>query len=434
MQNYFGTDGIRGKVGENVTPAVAYQLGSALSRPQALIVIGRDTRVSGPMLSSALSQGVYDWGGNCINIGVVPTNAVSHFVRKFNADFGVMVSASHNPPNYNGFKVFDRYGAKLCAQEELRISEVMSQRKVYFPKQQHEDRVYENIEKLYIDDLIELADCDLKGLDISIDCCFGSAFSVAPKLFRKAGAKVKSYCYFGRGDKINVECGATNPLFLGGLIDKNTPLAFAFDGDADRLAAFEEGVLLDNNKVFYCFAKYLKERGMLEKDLAVGTVLTNKGLEESFKKLGITLLRSDVGDTKMYRLMLERGASLAGEESGHYIFSKMSCSSDALLNALILCKIYREVGNLKEYSKELQLLPVYTKNIPLAKEQAAELAKKETYSRLNGAYAARYPSYRIIFRPSGTEPLARVFVEGEEEKAQEILAQAVSDLLEDGNF
>lgn len=434
MQNYFGTDGIRGKVGESVTPALAYQLGGALSGAQALIVIGRDTRVSGAMLSSGLSQGIYDWGGNCINIGIIPTNAVSHFVRKFKADYGVMISASHNPPCYNGFKVFDRYGAKLCEKEELRISEIMSKRQVYFPKQQHEDRVFEGIERLYIEDLVEMAGASLEGLSLSLDCCFGSAFSVAPKLFRKAGASVKSYCYFSRGDKINVNCGAANPLFLGGLIDKNTPLAFAFDGDADRLAVFEAGKFLDNNKVFYCFAKYLKERGKLEKNLAVGTILTNKGLEESFNKLGITLLRSDVGDTKMYRLMLEKGASLAGEESGHYIFSNMTCSSDALLNALLLCKIYKEVGSLEGYSKELKLLPVFTKNIPLSSGQSKTLKEKDAYERLNELYGELYPCCRIIFRPSGTEPLARIFVEGEEQKAQEVLIKAVNDLLKEGGM
>ncbi|MEG1528232.1 MAG: hypothetical protein RR248_00030 [Clostridia bacterium] len=420
MTNIFGTDGIRGEVGATITPSLAYKLGTGLAESENLIVIGRDTRLSGSMLLSALVQGIYDFGGNVINIGIMPTNAVSHFVRKFNASYGVMISASHNPPNYNGFKVFDRYGVKLCSSQEQALSNKIQGLKMYYPKQMIEVKVFDNIEEIYINDLLGKLNVDLDGMSIALDCCYGSSFSVSPKLFNQANAKVKAYCYFNRGEKINVDCGATCPNFLQGQIDTNTDLAFAFDGDADRLTVFEKDKLIDNNAVFYAYAKYYKYKGLLKDNAVVGTVLTNGGLEHSLNKLGVSVYRSAVGDSKMFELMSKEGIVIAGEESGHYLFSQYFTTADALFNALLICKIYKEVGSILAYTKELVCLPSQDLSIPIS-PSSQEKIKQNLIPSLINKVETMYPQARLILRPSGTEPKLRAHVECDEITCKQVL-------------
>ena len=252
--NFFGTDGIRGTYGSMLTDDTAFLLGKSLALlgDCSIIVIARDTRLSGENLFSALSQGVYAGGGNVINLGIMPTNAVSHFVRKLGGDYGVMITASHNQPQDNGLKVFDKYGVKLCESKQQVVSKIMASLKndvdtvgkLFEP-------VFYAIDKIYCEDVLRQIDVRLDNVSVALDCCYGASYKIAPMLFSKAGANVTAYCNQNLGDKINVQCGATYTQFLQQkLQQKHATLAFSFDGDADRLTVFEDGKLVSNNKIF----------------------------------------------------------------------------------------------------------------------------------------------------------------------------------------
>lgn len=429
--NFFGTDGIRGRYGVDIDDGIAYNLGKALinsENNEGIVVVGRDTRISGKRLLNALAQGVYDNGGNVVNVGILPTNAVAHFVRKIGADYGVMVSASHNPPCDNGLKVFDNFGVKLCEKKQIRISKLM-ENKINYVATSVIPEVFVGVGETYVSDLSQAVKVDLHNISVSLDVCYGASYVVATNLFSSLGAKVVTYCGFNRGKEINVNCGATKPQFLlEKLKEKTTDLGFAFDGDADRLAVFEKGKFVDNSNVFYALAKYYQEKGYLSRGAVVGTVLTNFGVEQALLSQGIKLMRSSVGDEKIFQLMSSNGVNLGGEESGHYLLSDYATSSDALLNALMVSKIYVEKGSIIDYTKELTLLPVTKLDLTLSGVQYEKLkilglnALQETYQKL-------YPSVRIVLRLSGTENIARIFIEGDTIIAEKICQELKNKLL-----
>lgn len=416
--NYFGTDGIRGTFGSTLTESTAFLLGKSLALlgDCPIIVIAMDTRVSGGKLFSALASGVYQGGGNVINLGVLPTNAVGHFVRKMGGDYGVMITASHNPPCDNGLKVFDRYGVKLCESKQVAISQMMSN---ICNDQIVEGRIYEpvfyDIENIYCDDVLKsIGGVNLHKLSVALDCCYGASYKVAPLAFSKAGANVTAFCNAKKGDKINVDCGATHVEFLQSkLISGKFNLGFAFDGDADRLAVFEGAQFVPNNKVFFAYAKYLHEKSSLAHNTVCGTLLTNGGVENAFKKLGITLERSDVGDTNVFNKMVELGLNFGGEESGHYLLCDFATSSDAIINALFACKIYMEKGSLLEYAKECDDIPYATVNIAIT-ENNGKLTGRENLDLIVSRLNKLYPKCRVVLRKSGTENKVRAYIEGDD--------------------
>lgn len=426
MINMFGTDGIRGEYGTFLTCGVAYQLGTSLADLCAeggIIVVGRDTRLSGGALLNAFISGVEDNGGVAVNIGILPTNAVAHFTRKLGADYGVMISASHNPPTDNGLKVFDKYGVKLCEKKQQEVSSVMEKLTVNYNEEVVRARApFENIGETYVRDIYRKIPVDLDGIKLSLDCCYGASFEVARKLFALTKADLTVYCGFNDGSQINVSSGATHPEYLiEKLAQNNSQLGFAFDGDADRLSVFEKGKQVDNTAVFYCLIKYYTEHNMLSRGAVVGTVLTNSGLEKAIAKLGLTLMRSAVGDEKIFQLMTAKGVNLGGEESGHYLLSDYATSSDALINALMVSQIYKEKGSLVEYAKELRLLPVHTRNVKIAPEQVQILKEKDAFAQISENFSAGNPQLRLVLRPSGTEPVVRIFVEGDAENPDKML-------------
>ena len=431
--NYFGTDGIRGTYGSTLKDSTAFLLGKSLASlgDCPIIVIARDTRLSGDNLFTALAQGVYSGGGNVINLGILPTNSVGHFVRKLGGDYGVMITASHNPPDDNGLKVFDRYGVKLCESKQLVVSRMMdglkNERaevsKIYEP-------VFYDIENIYCDDMLRAVDVKLPHIKVALDCCYGASYRVAPLVFSKAGADVTAFCNQNNGANVNVGCGATNPQFL---LDKlklgNYQLGFAFDGDADRLAVYEGTELVPNNRVFYAFAKYLHEKGALHKGTVCGTVLTNGGVELALNKLGITLVRSSVGDTNVFNRMVEDSLNFGGEESGHYLLCDYATSSDAIVNALFVCKIYAEKGSLLKYTAECCDKPCATANIPITRANQRLTTNQSltaTISRIN----ALYPTCRIVLRKSGTENAVRAYLEGDQ--AAEAMSEVVATFASKG--
>ena len=425
--NFFGTDGIRGTYGSTLKDSTAFLLGKSLSLlgDCPIVVIARDTRVSGDNLFTALAQGVYSGGGNVINLGILPTNAVGHFVRKLGGDYGVMITASHNPPSDNGLKVFDRYGVKLCPSKQIVVSRMMDSlkneraevSKIYEP-------VFYDIDNIYCDDVIRAVDVKLPYVKIALDCCYGASYRVAPMAFAKAGAQVTAFCNQNVGANINVDCGATNTQFLlGKLKEGDYQLGFAFDGDADRLAVFEGAELVPSNRVFYAFAKYLKENGKLLNNTVCGTVLTNGGVEQALNKLGITLVRSSVGDTNVFNKMVEDSLNFGGEESGHYLLCDYATSSDAIVNALLVCKIYAEKGSLLKYTVECCDKPCASASIPITRANQ-RLATNQSLTATVSRITALYPTCRVVLRKSGTENAVRAYLEGEQatEAMREVVA------------
>ncbi|MEG1706395.1 MAG: phosphoglucosamine mutase, partial [Clostridia bacterium] len=320
--NFFGTDGIRGTYGSTITDGTAFLLGKCLAQEHqgVIVVVGRDTRKSGDALFNSLLLGIYSGGGNCINLGILPTNSVGHFTRKLGADFGVMISASHNPPKDNGLKVFDRYGVKLCEPMQLKLSANMEILLATVPKGKVHEPVFYDIENIYCEDIMSKIKVNLHGINIALDCCYGASYRVGKTLFNLCGANVSAYCDFARGQLINVSCGATHTEFLQGKVEgTDCDLGFAFDGDCDRLAVFERDRLISPDRILYLYAKYMSECGLLNNNIVVGTVLTNGGVARALKKLGLTLSRSDVGDTNVFIKMMELSSNLGGENSGHYL-------------------------------------------------------------------------------------------------------------------
>lgn len=415
--NFFGTDGIRGTYGSTLKDSTAFLLGKALAMlgDCPIIVIARDTRLSGDSLFNALSQGVYSGGGNVINLGILPTNSVGHFVRKLGGDYGVMITASHNPPDDNGLKVFDRYGVKLCASKQTVVSHMMhslaNERigadKIYEP-------VFYDIENIYCEDVLRATGAQIADLNVALDCCYGASYKVAPMVFSKAGASVTAFCNQNVGANINVKCGATHPQFLQEkLAQGNYHLGFAFDGDCDRLTVFEGKELVPNNRIFYAFAKYLNEKGKLQGKTVCGTVLTNGGVERALNKLGIALVRSDVGDTNVFGKMVADSLNFGGEESGHYLLCDFATSSDAIINALFVCKIFAEKGSILRYTAECVDIPYATANIAINKANQ-RLTQSQSLTATISRISELYPDTRIVLRKSGTENKVRAYLEGDQ--------------------
>lgn len=414
--NFFGTDGIRGTYGSTINDGTAFLLGKSLALLGGdcpIVLVCRDTRISGEKLFNALSQGVYAGGGNVINLGILPTNAVGHFVRKMGGDYGVMITASHNPPEDNGLKVFDRYGVKLCQSKQNVVSRMMNSLAQSVPQLTKIcEPVFYDIENIYCDDVLKAVNANLFGMKIAVDCCYGASFKVARMLFSKAGATVATFCDKNCGKQINDGCGATHTEFLQSKLTDEFHFGFAFDGDADRLAVFENKKVVSNDKIFYAIAKYLKQNGLLHGNAVCGTTLTNGGVERALNNLGVQLLRSDVGDVNVFNMMVKHNLNFGGENSGHYLLSDFAIGSDALVNALFVAKIRNEVGSLEEYCRECEEIPSVAISLPLS-ERTERLAETEGLQRTLKRISTLYPDCRMVLRKSGTERKVRAYAEGD---------------------
>lgn len=427
MQNFFGTDGIRGEYGKTVTEDVAYKLGGALGDGGNIVVIGRDTRLSGASLTDALAEGIFDAGGNAINIGILPTNATAYFTRRLDADFGVMISASHNPPTDNGLKVFDRYGFKLSEAKQLEISRLMTEQRG-FSGVCPPCSVWTKAQEIYLNELQTIA--RLNGIEVSLDCGYGASYIVAPKIFELAGAKTAVFHDKLEGGKINLRCGATCPEFLAAKA-KNSPLAFSYDGDADRLAVLEYGETVEADRVFYALAKYFEQTNTLSRGIVAGTILTNVGVEKALNDIGLQLIRSDVGDGNLAALMKQKGINLGGEESGHYLLFDYATSADAVINSLVVAAMVLKTGYISEFTKELNLVPVSKIDLVITQQQKEKLLKNNFARTAAVKLNSEFPQARTVVRFSGTEPKLRFFVEANEnaekiiEKAKKLFSAAI---------
>ena len=405
---YFGTDGIRGKYGEKLDAELAYKTGKALCQyfGAGNYVVGRDTRVSGSALEKALVEGITEMGGNAVLLGILPTPAVAHLAVSTGARCGVMISASHNPPEYNGIKVFDCNGIKLTSEQENSIEYYIDNPPLYDGARGTEQN-YVAARKKYIDFLTSTADADFSGLKVWLDCAYGASATVAKQVFESLGATVMVDNSSLRGEKINSGCGALHPDYVARSMEgTDCRLGFAFDGDADRLAVVMDGEVVDGDTVLYNIGKSIP----LKDNVVVGTVLNNLALEKALMKEGKKLLRTPVGDKHICDLMYRSGYNLGGEQSGHYIVYPAATTGDGILSAIFLTKALFRDGELHPVEK-LSLVPQKA----IAEYARPEIMYDKWIKRLLEESEQKLAGNgRIIMRMSGTEPKVRVMVESED--------------------
>jgi len=442
MGKLFGTDGVRGVANKDLSPLLAFKLGRAgakvLSKLQQrpVFVIGKDTRVSGDMLEAALTAGICSAGANVIKVGIVPTPAVAYLTRFFNADAGVVISASHNPVEYNGIKYFNRDGYKLpdALEDEIEALLEDEDKKVESPTGLDVGRVFERDGvRPYVDFIKASANIDFGGLTIALDCANGAAYKVAPIIFEELGAKVYTINAECDGSKINVKCGSTHPELLSSFVKEvGADVGLAFDGDADRLIAVDEkGQIVDGDHVMAICGCYLKKKGLLKNDTVVATIMSNMGLEVALRQAGIKMVRTKVGDRYVLEEMLNSGYNLGGEQSGHIIFLDHNTTGDGILTAVNLLKVM--VDEQKPLSELAKIMSVYPQ--VLINVRVVDKSKYDNNQRIKETIAKNQAllgdTGRIVVRPSGTEPLIRVMVEGENEDLINSAADDIAKVIEE---
>jgi phosphoglucosamine mutase len=448
MRKLFGTDGIRGIANTYpMTTEIAMQLGRAIAflvkkqvpdkEHNPRIVIGKDTRLSGYMIENALASGICSMGVNVLLVGPLPTPGIAFITTGMRADAGVVISASHNPFQDNGIKIFSRYGFKLPDEEEAIIEDL-----IFSNKLESLRPVAEEIGKAArIDDakgryIVFLKNTfpnryTLDGLHIVLDCAHGATYGVAPHVFEELGAKVISIGVEPDGKNINQACGALHPEVMSDLVrQEGADLGIALDGDGDRLIVSDEkGQIVDGDQIMAICAEEMLERQKLAKNTLVATVMSNLGLEIAMQRMGGKLVRTQVGDRYVVEEMRLNEYNFGGEQSGHLIFLKHNTTGDGILGALqLLVAMKKKERPLSEMTRLMEPIPQVLKNVRTEKKVAPE-----EISGFSDKVAAMEKilgrSGRILVRPSGTEPVIRVMVEGEDEKLIDSMACELCDLI-----
>lgn len=432
MGLFFGTDGLRGKVNEDLTQDTAYKIGNALSilKYKPTIIVGSDTRISNTYLTLGVASGAMSGGAHVIDVGVVPTAGIAYITKALGADYGIVISASHNSGEYNGIKVFNGDGYKLGDKEEEKIERCFIHSKMNnFP----EIGVYEqnfNLSKIYRKFLIDSSEHSLKGKTIVLDGACGAAHRIAPDVFRKLGANVIAANCVNDGLRINDGCGALYPENLVKRVFRyKADMGFAFDGDADRLIAVDEkGGIIDGDMIIHALAKYFKRLGRLKGETVVGTSHTNMAIEEDLNKNGINLIRTDIGDKYVLAKLIEKNLSLGGEQSGHIILKDMATTGDGILTAIIVANMIINEKTTMSEAMGIELYPQVNKNVVVEDkfrimnnvELGKEVAKRN--AELSG-------KGRLMIRASGTEPKIRVMVETKDKALNENIANSIVTLI-----
>ncbi len=444
MRKYFGTDGVRGVANKELTCELAYKLGKAggyvltNAEHKVKVVVGKDTRQSGDMLEAALIAGLMSVGCDVITVGVIPTPGVAFLTRKYGADCGVVISASHNPMEDNGIKFFNKDGFKLDDEIELNIEKYIDniEKIDYNPIG---DQVGIKINKDtatddYVEYLKSIVDVDLTGLKVVLDCANGASYKVAPAIFKKLGAEVVDIYTTPNGKNINDKCGSTHPEELQkAVVEHKANLGLAYDGDADRLIAVDEtGTIVDGDHIMVLGAVYLKKQNKLANDTLVVTTMSNIGLHIAAKEYGIKLAITDVGDRYVIEEMKKCGYNLGGEQSGHMIFLDYNTTGDGVLSSLIVSKIVKEEGKtLSELSALMKTYPQVLINVEVKNEVKNKFMENDVIrAEIERLEKIMDGSGRVLIRPSGTQPLVRVMLEGKDEGQIKGLAQGLADLIE----
>lgn len=445
MGRLFGTDGVRGVANESLTLELALQIGRAAAMvllresksSKPTILIGKDTRASGDMLEAALTAGFTSVGCNVLSVGVVPTPAVAYLVCKYECEAGVMISASHNPCEYNGIKIFQKTGYKLDDAIEEEIEAIVLDNAEEIPVLTGGavgNRLYcKTAVRDYVEHIVSTTDVRFDGLSIALDCANGSASVCAKEIFTSLGAKCLMLSDTPDGVNINDNCGSTHPEELMKFVkDAGLDLGLAFDGDADRMLAVDEnGELVDGDKVIAICAKRMKDEGKLAKNTAVVTVMSNMGFFKFCKQNDIECAKTAVGDRYVLEKMLKDGYNIGGEQSGHVIFLDYATTGDGELSGVQLIETMVKSG--KKLSELAQIMRVYPQvliNVKVTPEGKQKYNNDEyIISAVQQAEMELSGEGRVLVRVSGTEPLVRVMLEGSDIEQITKLGNCIADVV-----
>ena len=446
MGKLFGTDGVRGVANSELTGQLAFHLGQAgayvltkETEKQPKILVARDTRISGTMLESALVAGICSVGAKAICIGVVPTPAVAYLTKELGMDAGVMISASHNPLEFNGIKFFNSEGYKLRDELEEEIENLIVSRPDSIRLPEGEEvgtwQSDHNVIQSYIDFVCNTIPGDLKGIKVLVDCANGAASEVAPIAFKQLGAEVEVIHNKPNGVNINKLCGSTHMEDLSRqVVGRGMEVGIAFDGDADRcLAVDENGIFIDGDQIMSIIGLDMKRDGKLKKDTIVATVMSNLGLTVMSQKEDIHLVHTRVGDRYVLESMLKHEYNLGGEQSGHVIFLDYNTTGDGLITAIQLLYVMKKTGkSLSELKQIMQVYPQVLVNAHVKNENKhAYLEDLEIQEEINKLEAKFKGEGRVLIRPSGTEPLVRVMIEGKDKQIMQTAAEELAQLIEE---
>lgn len=445
MGKLFGTDGVRGVANEELTCELAYKIGKCAAyvltgeiKHKPKILIGKDTRISGDMLEAALTAGLCSVGAQVVSLGVIPTPAVAYLTREYDADAGVVISASHNSAEYNGIKIFNANGYKLNDAIEERIEDLIlvDDSEIRMPTGDDVGTVTkcDTAVRDYVEFAKSTIDCDLNGMKIAVDCANGASYQTSTCVLAELGAEIYTVANHPNGTNINLNCGSTHTEKFGEYVKNiNVDIGLSFDGDADRLLVIDElGNLIDGDKIMLICAEYLKEIGMLNKNTLVTTVMTNLGLVLAAKEKGINIVQTNVGDRYVLEEMLKSGYSLGGEQSGHIIFLDHNTTGDGLVSALQLLSIVKKTGKkLSELAEVFKTLPQTMINAKVKNSNKYDYLKDDMIKAEIKALEEEFKENgRVLIRPSGTEPFVRVMIEGPTQQIVEQKAKYLAKLIE----
>ena len=440
MRKYFGTDGIRGIAGESLTADLSFKVGKALGKlltekkEHPKVIIGRDTRISCDMIEQALTAGLTSTGVNVMTVGTIPTPAIAYLTKTIETDSGIMISASHNPYQDNGIKIFGPDGFKLTDDQELEIEHLIDN------TDEIKNASFEKIGKLYsgneltqkyVQHIKQSISGDLSGIKIALDCANGATTGVAPFIFGDLEADIETIGCKPNGININDNVGSTKIDTIANFVkENNVDVGFAFDGDGDRVLAVDsKGNIVDGDKIMFILAKHLKEQGELKDNMVVSTVMSNIGFYKAIEENGLQSVKTAVGDRYVVEEMRNNDYSLGGEQSGHIILMNYATTGDGILTAVKLADIIKTSGkSLEELANEVSIYPQKLVNIKVidkksAMEDAEILAECEKVEKeLEG-------NGRILLRASGTENLIRVMVEASSDELTDKYCEQVAKIV-----
>ena len=431
MAKFFGTDGIRGEYGKTLTCDIAFSVGNALTqiKNNPKIIIGHDTRTSSDTLALALSAGIVQGGGNVVNAKTIPTAGISFLTESEKFDFGVMITASHNPPQYNGIKIFDCHGRKLSDNEEEFLEEFFTNKYISERSGKYEEKP--SLQNKYISHLLSCTSVKFTDLKICLDASNGASYKIAPNIFQKLGAKVLKFSCKNDGDKINTKCGS---LHIENLVKKviktQSDIGFAYDGDADRvIAVSKSGNIFDGDKLLYILATQMKQQGLLYANSVVGTSHTNSGIMVGLNRNKINLIRTDIGDKYVIEAMEKMNLTLGGEQSGHIIIKNYAQTGDGILTSIKICEILKQTKKSLDELFDINL--IYQENLNIPVKDKFKIMNNENLKILTNKIANELaPAGRLLIRASGTEDKIRIMVEYPSKQKAKLYANQIKTLIE----
>ena len=439
MTRLFGTDGIRGVANKDLTPDLVLALGRAAgevlcSGDSRRVVVGRDTRLSGPMLEGALVAGLCSAGADAVLIGIAPTPAVAHLTRVARAAAGAVISASHNPVEDNGIKFFDSEGVKLGGSTERAIEKALESPSSDLPTGSGVGSAegWDEASDRYVDYLLRSVTQPLEGLRVVLDCAFGAAWRIGPRVFREAGAEVAVLHAEADGARINVDCGSTNMAELARSVRaEGADVGFAFDGDADRVLAVDEtGMEVDGDRLLGMTALRWREEGRLTNNSVVATVMANLGFKRALEARGVAVIAAPVGDKHVAQAMTDHGVVLGGEQSGHLIFGSHASTGDGILTGLQIAEqLISSDAPMSKLAHFYEPFPQVLLNVRVGDRDRLDSAE-DVWTAVRAAESGLGDDGRVLVRASGTEPIVRVMVEAADEATAKTTAERLAATVE----